>query len=435
MKRGLRLTNKKQKNTEQAPPPQPKATRTSRYAPAPQAVPDVADAETDELDELDEAATGWQQTTIKMAGFTRLVTVVVWILVVAGPLLAFLAVVVAGSSRATPTTRTGQAQTQPSATGPSGFAELYVAAYLAAGEGTEEDLLPYYSELVSLSNKPNSRHATSVTTVAAEQIEKGYWAVTVAARITAKDKDGKATDQGLHYFRVAVQVAGTPAAGGAAEPGSLSPSGKSTASARTTRSAKPVVSPKPSGSAATTAPAAPAALYAATSLPAEVNAPASASHGGLAYGSDRSARNEPVSDTVSRFFAAYLTGQGELDRYISPGLQVAPIVPAPYRSTLITGLRDDQQNPSGTDTDDTVPADGTTRRVLVSVSATTGGQDYLLTYALTLSTRDGRWEVAALESAPALAAGQAGPVHNNVSPAPAATSDPSADSSTDPVED
>ncbi|MCX4448388.1 conjugal transfer protein [Streptomyces sp. NPDC087866] len=429
MKRGLRLTNKKQKNTEQAPPPPPKATRTSRYAPAPQAVPDVADE--DETDELDEAATGWQQTTVKMAGFTKLVTVVVWILVVAGPLLAFFAVVVASSSRATPVARAGQSQSQASATGPAGFAELYVTAYLSAGEGTEEDLLPYYSEPVSLSNKPNSRHATSVTTVAAEQVDQGYWAVTVAARISAKDKKGKTTDQGLHYFRVGVQVAGTPEAGGTAKPTVSPTTATSSASTGVAKSPKPSASPKPSGSPSPEADTGPTALYAATSLPAEVNAPASATHGGLVYGADRSAHGGPVSDTISRFFAAYLTGQGELDRYVSPGLQVAAIVPAPYQSTLVTGLRDDQDKPAGEAEEDTVPADGTTRRVLVSLSATAGGQDYLLTYALTLNTRDGRWEVAAVETAPALDPEQAGPVRGTVEPEP----QPSTDSSSDSAED
>ncbi|MEU2024275.1 conjugal transfer protein [Streptomyces sp. NPDC016469] len=428
MKRGLRLT-KKQKKTEQTPPPQPKATRTSRYAPAPQAVPDAADE--DETDELDEASTGWQQTTVKLAGLTKMVTVVVWILVLAGPLLAFFAIAVASSSRATTAaetqSRTGSA---PSATGPSGFAELYVAAYLAAGEGTEDDLLPYYSEPVTFANEPGSRSASRVVTVAAQQVEKGYWSVTVAARVSAKNKAGKMTDRGMHYYRVGVQVSGTPEAGGTVEPSkparTPAPAGPSGSAPG---SAPAAASPAPTGSASPTASGGPVPLYAATSLPAEVNAPASASHGELDYGSESSSsRNDAVSDTVTRFISAYLTGQGELNRYVSPGLQVTAISPAPYESTLVTGLQDDA--PEEAD-DETVPQDGTRRHVLVSVSAATGGQDYLLSYALTLTTRDGRWEVASFDSAPALSPDQTGPVADETESTPDASSDESSDASAD----
>ncbi|MEW1889860.1 MULTISPECIES: conjugal transfer protein [unclassified Streptomyces] len=428
MKRGLRLANKKQKTTEQAPS-KPKATRTSRYATVPRAVPAEAVAE-EETDELDEAATGWQQTTVKMAGLTKLVTVVVWIMVVAGPLLGFFAVAVASSSQAPTTTgKQGGTGSAPSATGPSGFAELYVAAYLAAGEGTEEDLLPYYSEPVTLANEPGSRSASSVVTVAAQQAEKGYWSVTVAARISAKDKAGKMKDRGMHYYRVGVQVSGTPEAGGTIDPskaaeGPASPAASGPAPSPAQSSPAAQASPQPSGSAPAPAHRGPAALYAATSLPAEVNAPAAAEHGDLAYGSDRGvSADNPVTDTVSRFLAAYLTGQGELNRYVSPGLQVAAITPAPYESTLLTGVRDDQ--PADSDDADAVPEDGTQRHVLVSVSATTGGQDYLLSYALTLTTRDGRWEVASFDTAPALSPDQTGPVADKAGPAPDASSDES----------
>ncbi|TRV81760.1 conjugal transfer protein [Streptomyces sp. 130] len=422
MKRGLRLTNKKQKTTEQAPPG-PKATRTSRYAPAPRAVPAEASGE-EETDELDEAATGWQQTTVKMAGLTKLVTAVVWMLVVAGPLLGFFAVALAGSSKgATSAAERSRTESAPSATGPSGFAELYVAAYLAAGEGTEDDLLPYYSEPVTLANEPGSRTASDVVTVAARQAEEGYWSVTVAARVSAKDKAGKMRDRGMHYYRVGVQVSGTPDAGGTIAP---SPAAPDPAPSAVRSSPAAPASPTPTGSASAPAPRGPATLYAATSLPAEVNAPASAQHGGLVYGTGRGPSSEdPVSDTVSRFLAAYLTGQGELNRYVSPGLQVTAISPAPYESTLVTGVRDDAPQ----DADDTVPQDGTQRHVLVSVSATTGGQDYLLSYALTLTTRDGRWEVASFDPAPVLSPDQTGPVADDTAPTPDAPSDESSDAS------
>jgi hypothetical protein len=394
MKRGRKLN--KEQEREQQPPTGRTSGRATRY----QARPSEELDEVNDVDELDEANTGWQQTTAKMAGLTRLVTVGIWALLLAGPAIGLVAVAAGGSSASAPPATSTPKATQPSATGPAGFAELYLAAYISAGEGTEESLAPYYADPVTLANEPGSRTATRVVTVAAQPVSKGYWAVTVAAHVLAKDANGKTVDQGLRYYRVGVQVAGTPEAGGAAKP-AKSDGGQ--------------------------------ALYAATSLPAEVNAPTAASHGDLGYGSDSGvSSNDPVADTVSRFIAAYLTSQGELGRYVSPGLQVTPIVPAPYTSTLVTSLRDDQEVESASD-NESVPADGARRRVLATVSATSGDQDYTLNYALTLSTRDGRWEVAAFDIAPALSAEQTGPVAGSASPTPSPPPNPDTASPTAPA--
>ncbi|MFJ9753039.1 hypothetical protein [Streptomyces chartreusis] len=39
-----------------------------------------------------------------------------------------------------------------------------------------------------------------------------------------------------------------------------------------------------------------------------------------------------LTATVGAFLAAYLTGTGEVDRYLAPRVVLAPISPAPYRS-------------------------------------------------------------------------------------------------------
>lgn len=50
-----------------------------------------------------------------------------------------------------------------------------------------------------------------------------------------------------------------------------------------------------------------------------------------------------------------------------------------------------------------MPADGSKRRLLVTVDATdSDGNTFPLAYALTLQARAGRWEIAALDDAPAL---------------------------------
>lgn len=81
-------------------------------------------------------------------------------------------------------------------TGPAGWAELYVAEFLAAGQGTEYRLASYLkaTNLPALSAKPNSFYASAVSTVSAVEVEKGYWAVVVAAHVLARNAEGDATE-------------------------------------------------------------------------------------------------------------------------------------------------------------------------------------------------------------------------------------------------
>ena len=105
----------------------------------------------------------------------------------------------------------------------------------------------------------------------------------------------------------------------------------------------------------------------------------------------------PVAVTVAQFLAAYTAGAGDVTRYVTPGVAMTAISPAPYTTVQLTDVRADLP----TDTSAAAP-DGTVLRVLATVAATvTDTQTTSVTYALTLTARAGRWEVHAIDPAPA----------------------------------
>jgi hypothetical protein len=318
------------------------------------------------VDDPDEI--GWKTSTAHMSGIARLTRIGVWALVTSGPVFGVLALT-GSSTPAQGAAKSVVVSTPASATGPAGFASLFVAAYLEAGQGTERDLAPYYSGSVVLSAKPGARKATRSTVIASREVQPGYWSITVAAEVTAKNEAGKATRIGVQYFRVGVQATGPASAGGT-----------STSDAAV-------------------------AGYAATSLPAQVAAPASLKPGALVYESDRgTSSTDPAVETAKGFLSAYLTGTAELDRYTSPGVRLKAITPAPYSTVKLTGVQDDS---SGSE-QQKVPADGTELHQLVDVDATDAASSTVsLSYALTLKSRAGRWEVASVDDAPAIRASSA----------------------------
>ncbi|MFG2774759.1 conjugal transfer protein [Streptomyces sp. NPDC048350] len=254
--------------------------------------------------------------------------------------------------------------------GPSGFAELFVSAYLEAGEGTEASLAAFLpdAESVVLSADPGSQVVEQVAAVRVRAVSDGYWAVTVAARIrpvkAAAATEPAAQGQGhvgaasvLRYFRVPVRSW-------------------------------------------------PAGALTAVSLPAEVGAPAVGKAPALIYGQgvDPSQADAGVR-TLGGFFASYLAGEGELDRYMTPGSTLTSIVPAPYASAKLGRIAEyGTKAPGAAFPEGAEIADGTRRRLLVDVMAADhAGVERPLTYAVALKARDGRWEVEAVEAAPLLA--------------------------------
>lgn len=310
-------------------------------------------AEQDDYEAPD--AAGWKTSTAGLAGVARLARVATWALIASGPLIGVMALL-GSSAPAQSAPKSAPAVQSGASTGPAGFAQLFIGAYLEAGEGSEKNLAPYYAGSVALTHPAGTRSALRTQVMEAREVSSGYWSVTVAVNVAAKTKKGGYSDAGVQYFRVAVQSTG---------------SGDTTG-------------------------------YTAVSLPAQVAAPAALKPGDLGYPTSRGGgTSDPASDTAASFLTAYVAGQGELDRYTSPGVRVSPVVPTPYASIKVTGIRDNSSDSASTK----VPGDGERRRLLVSVDAIdVDGNSFPLTYALGLTSRAGRWEVSSLDDAPATAA-------------------------------
>jgi hypothetical protein len=326
---------------------------------------------------------GW--STGARANTSAMLRWAVWGLLVISPVLGAAAFARASTATAAKPTVTASAPTATGSQGAAGFASLFVAQYLRAGEGDQDKLAAYYPGAgdLQLEGDPGRRHGEQLTVVRLRQTDPDVWSVTIAARIvsdteptaqaTASNNDsppsaGQQSADSFHYFQVPIAVG--PAGGGATG-------------------------------------------YTALSMPAEVAAPARIKSPDLIYGPALAASSsDPRAQAVTEFLTAYLTGTGELDRYLAPGTKLTAITPAPY-----TGVKVDQlqiEGDQGAEPVTTVPKNGTRTRLVVSVRAT--GHDKVrvpLSYALTLKARAGRWEIAALDGAPSPAA-----------PAQAATSIP-----------
>lgn len=367
--------------------------------PATEAAAPDAEPQDFDIDEGPQDVAGW--STGAQANTAAAIRWTAWGLLVLGPLLGAFAYLSA-PAQAGPAQRK-PAPTAPTATGAqgaAGFAQLFVAAFISAGEGDQDKLAAYYPDATSLRLEGDSdrRRGEQLTVVRLRQTDVGIWSVTVAARITdtkpaekpadgdqADDKDeanAKAAASGaVRYFQVPVATATT--AGGA------------------------------SG-------------YTALAMPAEVAAPERIEVPGLVYGPMRPALPaDPRTQAVTEFLTAYLTGAGELDRYLAPGTDLAAVTPAPYTGLAVDTLAIEGEK--GTEPVTTVPDDGTTLRLLVALRAT--GHDEVrvpLTYALTLKARAGRWEIASLDGAPTPATTPNAPVAPALGATPSTVTAPSA---------
>ncbi|MFF2779453.1 conjugal transfer protein [Streptomyces sp. NPDC058052] len=290
-----------------------------------------------------------------------------WVLLLAGPVLGAWALL-AGPE----VVRAEVASERPAAvavdsSGPGGFAELFVTAYLEAEEGQTGDAVAAFmpgAGPATLSGGGGGQVVEQAAAVRVRAVSAGYWAVTVAARVrptepAAKpDRDEAEPASGLRYFRVPVR-SGT------------------------------------------------AGELAAVALPAEVGALPAGQAPELGYGQAAGpSAADPGVRTLQGFFTSYLSGGGEVDRYMPPGSRLTPIVPAPYTSARVERVAEYGTNaPGAAFPEGAQIPDGTRRRLLVDVTAADrAGVERPLTYAVALKARDGRWEVEAVEAAPLLAA-------------------------------
>lgn len=310
---------------------------------------------------------GWwtSPSSGSVAVATSVVRRMAWALMIAGPVLGGWALVSQPSAQAGPAP-VARASSGDMA-GPGGFAEMYVAAFLRAGEGSQSDLATFYPGAadVELGGKPEAVQVGQIASVRVKEAAPGrYWSVTVAARVleaAAKKSGDSGKDSGqqqvrMRFFQVPVEA---------------------------DREGGPL---------------------AALALPAEVAAPRGASSKAeLAYGTRLPAQaSDPAVDTLAQFFASYLSGSGELGRYVSPGTRLSPVRPAPYRSATVSqfsvenGFKD-------SDGDGRIGAPKGRERLRLVVDVQAARPDGVarpLSYALTLAGRDGRWELAALDATP-----------------------------------
>ncbi|MQA81811.1 MAG: hypothetical protein GEV10_25620 [Streptosporangiales bacterium] len=251
----------------------------------------------------------------------------------------------------------------PSGAGAGGFASVFIQRWLPAGEGSESDLQPFMSTVPTLTAKANIRFAAQTPVVlSSDEVRSGYWSVLLAVNEVAKDRAGKLQPAGTHWYRVPVAEAGTTGTG----PGSND-----------------------------------TIVWQVTSAPYEVPAPTSAEALTNSVYSDAGVSTTgPIGDTSQRFLDAYLTGQGELARYTSPDVSIAPVTPPSATKVTVSSIAakpvdGDAQNATE------VPPDGTTVHVLVHATVVgSGGATIPMDYPLTLRSRDGRWEVLSLDPAP-----------------------------------
>ncbi|WP_052499818.1 conjugal transfer protein [Streptomyces vietnamensis] len=360
---------------------------TGRRKPAAPAEPQPAAVQEPEAEKDAGWVGGW--STGAQANSAALLRWLVWGLIALGPLLGALAYLSVPTTSAAPAPKA--APTAPTASGgqgAAGFAVLFVAAYLSAGDGDEAKLAAYYPPAANLQLEGVSgqHRGEQLTVVRLRQTDTAVWSVTVAARV------------------IGAQPSATPSA----QPG-VSPSPE----ADPVRYFQVPVATAPGAGGAT--------AYTALAMPAEVAGPERAKSPELVYGAMRPALpSDPHTQAVTSFLTAYLTRAGaELDRYLAPGTRLAAPSPAPYSGIAVDQLA--VEGETGGEPVVSVPGDGTTLRLLVTLRAT--GQDGVrlpLTYALTLKARAGRWEIASLDGAPAVTSPTPAPSASG-SPGPATT--------------
>lgn len=221
------------------------------------------------------------------------------------------------------------------------FAERLVVAWLGATSGDSDELSSLITQenVVSLPEQPQA--VTNVEVASIEPADEA-WSVTVAATVTgAKDVPSR------RFYQVPVVVS--------------------------------------------------AGSVAALSLPAPVGGPVVAASPKLDY-RETLTDESLVSDTVGQFLAAYLSGVGDVSRYVSPGVSITAIDPPVFREVTVEDLTGNRELVPGV-----TPRDEDTIQVLVvATGVVSKTQSVTVQYSLSLTARAQRWEITAIDPAPAL---------------------------------
>ncbi|MDX2576831.1 conjugal transfer protein [Streptomyces scabiei] len=272
----------------------------------------------------------------------RLSRVAVWTVIAAGPIALCVAVASTPTTvAAAPATKPTAVRTATAATDPGGYAQVFISAWLRSDANDETSaqarLAQSMAPDVELPDPAADAQSApqSVTAVRSAQRGTGAWSVTVAAQYG---------NGSVRYYAVPVAF-------------------DSTGSSFTVTGAPGVVAG-----------------------PARAEVPKSSYTVTVPEGD--------LSSAVGEFLTAYLTGAGEVDRYLAPGVKLTAVSPAPYTAVAVQQVSAVDEAAAA----EQVPADGTRVRVFASVEARDATGRWPLAYELTLKARSGRWEVAALAS-------------------------------------
>ncbi|MEV2256505.1 conjugal transfer protein [Streptomyces sp. NPDC050147] len=263
----------------------------------------------------------------------------VWAALAAGPLALAVAISQpSATSAAPPASKPQRTERMASVADPSGYAAQFLDAWLRSSDDASSEAARRAQSMAPDVTLPSLEEGAPaprrVTPVRSIPKKGGQWSVTVAAQYA----------HAVRYFAV------------------------------------PAITAAGGGSFAVTAP------------PALVAAPALHAAPESAYGV--TVEEGPLTATAGEFLSAYLAGRGEVGRYLAPGVRMPALSPAAARSVEVEDVLAREESAAG----ETVPRDGTRVHVLVTVEARDGSGRWPLAYELTLSSRGGRWEIAALAS-------------------------------------
>jgi hypothetical protein len=273
---------------------------------------------------------------------TILVQLLVWIAILAGPAALFAQVTRSGPAGPEAGPERSVQEADLSALAVAGWAERVITAYVEGDLDTVRLAFPGITDR-QLSTLPTPANSpTRVSTVDVEQTTEEAWAVTVAVYPRREDPASPA----VRHLQ-------------------LTAHGKNNS-------------------------------WAALTLPAEVGVWGPEDLPDLGY-TARKLADSPLTEAVQGWAAAYLVGDGELDRYLAPDTTHPPITMA-HTAVKVDGVFPAQ---SDEETATTPPGDGDTVSVLVDLTVTTADeQTWPMSYALELSSRSQRWEISAVATSP-----------------------------------
>lgn len=262
----------------------------------------------------------------------RIATALLWCLVAGAAVLGTLGFL------ARPPRHQGTT-TAPESRPPTGFAELFVGAFVAAGEGTEESLRPFLADPPRLPGVTSgSLYAARTGAIDAELVAARYWSIRVAVEVLGRVGEAY-EDLGIRVYQVAVFDGDSGAV--------------------------------------------------AVALPSLVAMPTAPARPRLALRSaDPPRADDELATAMSGFFTAYLCGDGDVERYVAPGAAITALQPTPLRSAKVLSLA---RSTAGQPVDE----------VLVEIEGEdAAGRRHRLAYGLVVARRTGRWEVQRLANPP-----------------------------------